>query len=229
MKRIAVLALVLLILTACGISNNTESNENKANDPVNEIEENENNKEEVVDKEENDEKKKETETNQDTEDTEKEKESNAPLKTDKPKEDTPKTEVEKKDKQEKLENEEKKDEKQPVEKENPEQMLIGLAEKIIDAQYKQDTDYLKSVISKGTKIEGDLFSFENVTYPHKQEFFTKETASDLSFRYTQPNGEKSYIVGFAAVDKVKDYSFVIDFEFILENGKWKMNDMDVNK
>lgn len=110
-----------------------------------------------------------------------------------------------------------------------EKELITLGEKIFQAQYDEDIDFLTSILSSGTKINDKTFSFENVTYPHEQEFFTEETASDIEFRYTHENDETSYIVGFAAKDEVNEYSFVIDFEFIQEDGKWKMNDMDINK
>ncbi|MEJ8778352.1 hypothetical protein [Pseudogracilibacillus sp. ICA-222130] len=110
-----------------------------------------------------------------------------------------------------------------------EEELIALGEKIFQAQFDEDIDFLTSILSSGTKIKDNTFSFENVTYPHEQDFFTEETASDIEFRYTHENDETSYIVGFAAQDEVNEYSFVIDFEFIQEDGKWKMNDMDINK
>lgn len=213
MKRLIVLSLLLLVLAACNTTKEPAANENTADNKVNEIENNENNKE-----------------NNENEAAEKDEvnttpPAETPKEEEKPKEEAPKTSVEKKEPS----NDASKKEEKPVEKDNPEQMLISMAEKIMQAQFDKDVSYLKSVISKGTKIEGETFSFNNVTYPHKQEFFTKETASDLSFRYPHKNNEESYIIGFAAIDEVNEHSFVIDFEFVLENGEWKMNDMDVNK
>lgn len=230
MKRLAVLSLLLLVLAACNTTNKSEPNENLANNNVNEIENNEENNENDKENNVNEESEADDLVNEDNnqasnteeESTEDPQESSSKSES---KEETPKTTVEKKDSPKKSE----KKEDKPVEKDNPEQMLISMAEDIMKAQFDKDTDYLKSVISKGTKIEGNSFSFNNVTYPHQQDFFTKETASELSFRYPHKNSEESYIIGYAAVDKVNDYSFVIDFEFILENGEWKMNDMDVNK
>src|SRR5699024_2048099 len=59
-----------------------------------------------------------------------------------------------------------------------EKELIALGEKIFQAQFDEDIDFLTSVLSSGSKINDKTFSFENVTYPHEQEFFTEETASD---------------------------------------------------
>jgi len=223
MKRLAVLSLLLLVLAACNTTNESAPNENGANNDVNEIENNnennvneENEADDVVNNNNN------QTSNEEGQSKEEPQQSSS---TSESKEKTPKTTVEKKDSPKKTE----KKEDKPVEKDNPEQMLISMAEKVMEAQFNKDTDYLKSVISKGTKIEGASFSFNDVTYPHKQEFFTKETASELSFRYPHKNSEESYIIGYAAIDKVNDYSFVIDFEFVLEDGEWKMNDMDVNK
>ncbi|MBO1003664.1 hypothetical protein ACFSKI_12615 [Pseudogracilibacillus auburnensis] len=109
--------------------------------------------------------------------------------------------------------------------------LVELTNNIFNAQFNKDYDFLQSILSKGSKLdkENNKFMFENVTYPHEQALFTEKTAGDLEFRYTNENNADSVVVGFAAVDYEKEYSFVIDFEFVQEDGKWKMNDMDVNK
>lgn len=244
MKRLAVLSLLLLVLAACNTTNESASNENVANNDVNEIENNEENSEnnvkeenEADDAEGNDSKpaakveeqaKEEPQPSASTPATKEAAPKTKVEKKDSPKKTEEKQGVEKPEKKETTKKTEKKEDKK-VEKDNPEQMLISMAEDIMKAQFNKDVGYLESIISKGTKMEGNSFVFNNVTYPHKQDFFTEETASELSFRYPHKNSEESYVIGYAAKDKVNDYSFVIDFEFVLEDGKWKMNDMDVNK
>lgn len=114
---------------------------------------------------------------------------------------------------------------------NVEEDLVALTKKIFTAQNNYDYDFLASVLSKGSKLdkENNKFIFENVTYPHEQELLTEENAGNLEFRYTHENNPDSMIVGFAAIDYENESSYVIDFEFIREDGKWKMNDMDINK
>ncbi|MEI3605308.1 hypothetical protein SPD48_06345 [Pseudogracilibacillus sp. SE30717A] len=109
--------------------------------------------------------------------------------------------------------------------------IVDLAYKVFDAQNKKDYDYLESIISKGTTIEkkNNIFKFNNVTYPHEQPFLTKKDVGELEFRYTHEEKADYVIVGFGAIDYENESSFTIDFEFIKENGKWKMNDMDINK
>ena len=115
--------------------------------------------------------------------------------------------------------------------EDKHQEIVDLAKKIFDAQNDHDYDFLQSVISKGTKLdkENNKFVFENVTYPHEQEFLTDDNLGELEFRYTHEDSADSVIVGFGAIDYENESSFVVDFEFIKEDGKWKMNDMDINK
>lgn len=111
------------------------------------------------------------------------------------------------------------------------QHLIDLANKIFDAQKVQDYSFLESIISKGTKIDqnSDTFYFENVTYPHEQPFLTKEDLGEIEFRYTHENNKDSIIVGFGIINYEDEFSYVVDFEFVNEDGTWKMNDMDINK
>lgn len=115
--------------------------------------------------------------------------------------------------------------------EDKHQEIVDLAKKIFDAQNDHDYDFLQSVISKGTKLdkENNKFVFENVTYPHEQEFLTDDNLGELEFRYTHEDSADSVIVGFGAIDYENESSFVVDFEFIKDDGKWKMNDMDINK
>lgn len=115
--------------------------------------------------------------------------------------------------------------------ENEHQHLIDLAYQIFDAQREQNYTFLESIISKGTKLdkENDMFYFENVTYPHEQPFLTKEDQGKIEFRYTHENNKDSVIVGFGLINYEAELSYVVDFEFVNENGTWKMNDMDMNK
>lgn len=117
------------------------------------------------------------------------------------------------------------------EEENEHQHLIDLAYQVFDAQREQNYTFLESIISKGTKLdkENDMFYFENVTYPHEQPFLTKEDQGKIEFRYTHENNKDSVIVGFGLINYEAELSYVVDFEFVNENGTWKMNDMDMNK
>lgn len=117
------------------------------------------------------------------------------------------------------------------EEENEHQHLIDLAYQIFDAQREQNYTFLESIISKGTKLdkENNMFYFENVTYPHEQPFLTKEDQGKIEFRYTHENNKDSVIVGFGLINYEAELSYVVDFEFVNENGTWKMNDMDMNK
>lgn len=117
------------------------------------------------------------------------------------------------------------------EEENEHQHLIDLAYQVFDAQREQNYTFLESIISKGTKLdkENDMFCFENVTYPHEQPFLTKEDQGKIEFRYTHENNKDSVIVGFGLINYEAELSYVVDFEFVNENGTWKMNDMDMNK
>lgn len=109
--------------------------------------------------------------------------------------------------------------------------LVDLTFAILKAQNEADYAFLESVLSKGSKLNKstNTFTFNNVTYPHEQEFLTDNTAADLEHRYVHDEDKKSVIVGFAAADYENEYNYVIDFEFVLEDGSYKMNDMDINK
>ena len=109
--------------------------------------------------------------------------------------------------------------------------LVNLAYQIFDAQTEKNYEFLESIISKGTKIDkdNDTFYFENVTYPHEQPFLTEEDLGDIELRYTHENNKNSVIVGFGIINYETEYSYVVDFEFVNENGNWKMNDMELNK
>lgn len=108
--------------------------------------------------------------------------------------------------------------------------IVHLAYDIFAAQDRKDYDFLESIAAEGTKIDrkNNKFSFENVTYPFEMEFFTKEDLGNLEFRYTHEEDGVVY-VGFGAINYEEESSFVVDFEFVEEGGKWKMRSMDINK
>lgn len=112
-----------------------------------------------------------------------------------------------------------------------EDQLVDVTYDIFAAQRKLDFDYLESVLSKGSKIDRDkkVFIFNNVKYPHEQEILDGIKEEHLEYRYTHEEDKDSIIVGFAAIDYENESSFTIDFQYIKENGNWKMNDMDINK
>lgn len=109
--------------------------------------------------------------------------------------------------------------------------LIDLGFEIFDAQVDEDYDYLESAISKGSSIDkaNNTFQFDNVTHPHEYKFITEEDRRFLSERYVNGDDEKGVIVGYEVTDYETESSYVIDTEFIKEDGKWKLNDIDVNK
>ena len=115
--------------------------------------------------------------------------------------------------------------------EDKHQEIIDLSYDIMKAQDKQDYDFLQSILSSGTKLnkKNNKLKFENVTYPHEQKFLTEKDIGELEFRYTHETDNDSVIVGFGAINYETESSFTIDFEYIRENGNWKMNDMDLNK
>ncbi len=108
--------------------------------------------------------------------------------------------------------------------------IVHLAYDIFEAQDKRDYAFLESIAAEGTTVDrkNNKFKFENVTYPFEMEFFTKEDLGELEFRYTHEEDGVVY-VGFGAIDYENESSFVVDFEFVKEGGKWKMRSMDINK
>lgn len=108
--------------------------------------------------------------------------------------------------------------------------IVYLAYDIFEAQDKKNYSFLESVAAEGTKVDrnNNKFSFENVTYPFEMDFFTKEDLGELEFRYTHEEDGIVY-VGFGAINYEEESSFVVDFQFVEEGGKWKMRSMDINK
>lgn len=126
-------------------------------------------------------------------------------------------------------NENDKDQSEKSEKPTEEQ-LTELGFNIFEAQRNEDYNYLKEVLSKGSSLnkENKSFTFENVTYPHEQKFI-QANKDDIEFRYTHEENAETFIVGFAVIDYEAESSFTIDFQFMKQDGEWKMNDMDMNK
>ncbi len=144
------------------------------------------------------------------------------------------TEVEKKESEETEEStsdatEEESDESEEDKTEEEEIDIIEFGFDIFEAQANEDYDFIESVLSKGSSVdrENNIIRFENVTYPHDYEFISKRDFKNLSQRYIQD--EDSIIVGFDVTDYENESSYIIDTEFIQEDGEWKLNDMDVNK
>lgn len=211
MKKWILFLALILVLAACSSGNNDDANEQEGNvepEETKEIAE-----EEVTNEEKESESESETDeqTNggevgtQSTEKKPAEKEKKASTQVDNKESERPKV-----------------DEHQDV---------VDLAYDIFDAQHKKDYAFLESVASKGTKVDRkqNKFIFENVTYPFEMEFFTKEDLGNLEFRYTHEDDDGTVFVGFGAIHSGDQSSFVIDFEFIEENGTWKMKSMDINK
>lgn len=117
-----------------------------------------------------------------------------------------------------------------VDSDDPEQ-LVRLSWEIFKAMDEGNSDFLTAILSTGSKVHPaeKMFTFENVLYPHEQDFITSKNGEDLEYRYTNAEDPDAVIIGFAAVDYENEYSYVIDIEFIKEDGVWKMNDMDINK
>lgn len=108
--------------------------------------------------------------------------------------------------------------------------IVHLAYDIFEAQDRKDYDFLESVAAEGTTIDRNKneFSFENVTYPFDMNFFTKEELGELELRYTHEAGDGTVTVGFGAINYEEESSIAIDFEFVQEDGQWKMQSMDIN-
>ncbi len=211
MKKFTLFTLFILILTACN-----SPQESSENEQANEIE-----TEEAVDEADQDE---EEEKDKPAQEDEEEKKENSEEKSE-PTEDEGEMSAEEEEEQDTAIESNDENEK------DKHQEIVDLAYDIFDAQNDNDYDFLQSVISKGTKLDkkNNKFNFENVTYPHEQEFLTDDDLGELELRYTHEENADSVIVGFGAIDYENESSFVIDFEFIKEDGKWKMNDMDINK
>jgi len=111
-----------------------------------------------------------------------------------------------------------------------EEHLKELGFSIFNAQHEENYEFLESILSEGSTLnkKKNSFTFDDVTYPHEQEFIQADP-NDLEFRYTNEGDDESWIVGFAVVDYETESSFTIDFQFVHEDGDWKMNDMDINK
>ena len=109
--------------------------------------------------------------------------------------------------------------------------LIELGFDIFEAQTEEDYDFLESVLSEGSSVNKDnnTLQFDNVTYPHEYEFISKEDYQVLSERYVNGNEKEGVTIGYDVTDFETESSYVIDTEFIKEDGEWKINDIDVNK
>jgi len=118
-----------------------------------------------------------------------------------------------------------------TEKVDPEKDIVGFGFEVFDAQINEDYDYLESVLSKGSSIDREkhTIQFDQAASPHSFEFITKEDRANTGERYIQDEDDGSVIVGYEVIDYANESSYIIDVQFIKEDGEWKVNDMDVNK
>lgn len=212
---IMLLAAIVLVLAACSDSD--------ANEPK-DVKEKDSHVEDKVMKEKADEV---SEADEDTETEVEKKESDEAGNGDTKEKASDSADTEKSD--EKSDEKTEKSEKDEENKEEEDIDIVKLGFDIFEAQANEDYDFIESVLSKGSSLDRDnnIIRFENVTYPHDYEFISKRDFQNLSQRYMQE--EDSIIVGFDVTDYQNESSYIIDVEFIKEDGKWKLNDMDVNK
>lgn len=118
-----------------------------------------------------------------------------------------------------------------TEKVDPEKDIVAFGFAVFDAQINEDYDYLESVLSKGSSIdrENHTIQFDQAASPHQFEFITEEDRANTGERYIQDEDDGSVIVGYEVIDYANESSYIIDVQFIKEDGEWKVNDMDVNK
>src|SRR5699024_3379917 len=109
--------------------------------------------------------------------------------------------------------------------------LIELGFYILVAQVVEEYDYLESLLSEGSRvyIDNNTLQFDNITYLHEYECISEEDYQVLSERYVNGNEKEGVTIGYDVTDFETESSYVIDTEFIKEDGKWKINDIDVNK
>lgn len=97
------------------------------------------------------------------------------------------------------------------------------------AQREKDIETMNSYLATTATYDekADNFYFDDITYPHEMERFEIKD-EDLEYRYTQEEADY-VIIGYASVNYEEEYSFVIDFMWVQEDGQWKIKDMEMNK
>lgn len=110
-------------------------------------------------------------------------------------------------------------------------IIIDLGFDIFEAQVEEDYEFLESVLSEGSSLnkEDHTFQFDNVTYPHEFEFISEKDNKYLSELYVNGDEKEGVTAGYEVTDFTTESSYVIDTEFIKEDGEWKINDIDLNK
>ena len=95
--------------------------------------------------------------------------------------------------------------------------------KIYDSFINRDIEYLKSEVSSGVIVENDKITFENgymYLLTEKNEDFV------LRQRHYSLNEDKTkFITGYEILLKNAESIPVYNFEFINENGEWKLNNI----
>lgn len=97
------------------------------------------------------------------------------------------------------------------------------------AQREKDIEAINNYLATTATYDdkADNFYFDDITYPHEMERFEIKD-EDLEYRYTQEEADY-VIIGYASVNYEEEYSFVIDFMWVQEDGQWKIKDMEMNK
>ncbi len=97
------------------------------------------------------------------------------------------------------------------------------ARKIYDSFINRDIEYLKSEVSSGVIVENDKITFENgymYLLTEKNEDFV------LRQRHYSLNEDKTkFITGYEILLNNAESIPVYNFEFINENGEWKLNNI----
>lgn len=103
---------------------------------------------------------------------------------------------------------------------------VHLAYDILEAQVNKDYAFLKDIASNEMKVDEskNRLIFDGFAL----DFFTEEDLGDIEYRFTHEDEGKLY-VGLASVDYEKESSFVLEFQFIEEESRWKLAYLDMNK
>lgn len=236
-KRWMILLAVVLVLAACS-ETGTDKNEPKdVSEKTNKTEEksNDQDKSESLDEEAEDdtaeaEEEKEQETTIEKEEPEAAESDEEADNSNSSKETNTKEQEKKQDKDEESQKGDK-DQEDEVDEDATDEDIVEFAFHIFDAQVEEDYAYLESVLSKGSSVnkKNNTIQFDDVTYPHEYEFLSKKDREFLDERYIQEEKDGSVIVGFEVTDYANETSYIIDVQFIKEDGKWKLNDIDINK
>lgn len=97
------------------------------------------------------------------------------------------------------------------------------ARKIYESFINRDIDYLKSEVSSGVKVENDKITYENGYI-----YILTERNDDFVLRqrhYTLNEDKTKFITGYEILLNNVEFIPVYNFEFVNENGEWKLNNI----